>query len=614
MKRIPSRRRASAAGFVFAVSHLLVVFVPACSEDGAPPRTPPPLVLLVTIDTLRADRLSCYGGTAKTPAIDSLASRGLRFESAYSPCPLTGPSHASLLTGLEPPEHGVRDNGVALPAAAPTLAEVLAAAGYDTAAFVGAAPLDERLGFSRGFATYDGRFSTRPGSPRYAERNALEVTAAAARYVGGRREGTEGKPERPLFLWLHFFDPHAPYEPPPPFDRGKDRYDGEIAYVDSALREFLTLLELSGLLGPESLVVLASDHGEALGEHGEPTHGLLVHDATLRVPLVVAGHGVEPGVVREPVSLLDVAPTVAAHAGVSWPGPLSGRPLPARSGEAAASRDLYAESYFAYFRYRWAGQRALRGGPWKWVDGGPDRALYETVADPGETIDRAASNPDEARRLEERLAAAERSFAPAVSGERPGTVNLEALSYAGSPGSGREAASLPPEGNDKLPAVATRLPLLARLEEAVRRLDADDPASARDAAAAVVEADPGNPDARLALGRAERDLGRPGEPASYAAAEASLRRAISLRAADPAARNALIQTLALAGRDADAVAEADAAESAHAANAATAILAGEILSRPGSPVHDPAEAERRYRRALERDPENPVPRERLRSK
>ncbi len=605
-----SRSRPRAAGAALGLTLLSVAVLSSCNRGDDRPL---PLVLLVTIDTLRADRLSSYGGRVPTPAIDGLAESGIRFDRAYAPSPLTGPSHASLFTGLLPPEHGVRDNGVPLERSVPTLAEAFRDEGYETAAFVGAAPLDERLGFSRGFTTFDGRFRTRPGSNLFAERRAREVTALASTFV---RERTD--PGRPLFLWIHLFDPHAPYEPPAPFDRFPDPYDGEIAYVDFVLGEFLSFLRLAGLLGPRSLVVVVSDHGESLGEHGEATHGLLLHDATLRVPLVLSGAGLARSVETAPVSLVDAAPTILALARLAPLGGARGVPVAGRGAAPPdSSRPLYAESYFAYFRYRWAGLRSIRVAPLKWIDGGPEKRLFDVAADPPETLDLSRARPDDAERLARRLAAAERSFAPppvaadggAVIGPPPA---IEALGYLASPPRAREARDLPPPGNDRLPGVESRLPLLERLDRARSLLSAGRPVEARDLARAVAAEDPGNPDAALTLGRAERDLGKAGDPGAYERAADALLSAIAARPLDPKPRNALVQVRFLSGSDAAALAAADEAEAARAADADTAALAGEILSRPGSPVFDAAEADRRFRLAIERDPDHPVQNERLR--
>lgn len=223
-------------------------------------------VLLVTIDTLRADRLGCYGyAGAATPVLDALAARGVRFATAIAHVPLTTPSHASILTGLTPLRHGVRDNGdFVLPDRIPTLAEAFHDAGYRTAAFVSGFPLDRRFGLARGFDTYDDHLPHGEDRRRsaYVERPADQTTAAV-------RSWLEGGTPSPWFLWVHYFDPHSPYEPPPDFAaRFAGRpYDGEVAFVDAQIGVLLALLEAKGL-APRTRVLVTADHGESLGEHG----------------------------------------------------------------------------------------------------------------------------------------------------------------------------------------------------------------------------------------------------------------------------------------------------------------------------------------------------------
>src|SRR6185295_19211933 len=261
----------------------------------------PPDVLLITVDTLRADHLGAYGDAqALTPVIDGLAARGARFAQVIAPAPLTLPSHASIFTATTPFTHGVRDNaGFVLGPALPTLAERFRAAGYSTAAFVSGYPLHRRFGLARGFDQYDDRL-TRGGDrarPAAVERRADETIAAVETWLGRPAPG----PRRPMFLWVHLFDPHAPYEAPEPYRTrfGERPYDGEVAFVDAQIG---ALLQRVTQARPDraSVVAVTSDHGEGLGEHGEPTHGLFVYDSTIRVPLVLAGPGVPAGRVIRP--------------------------------------------------------------------------------------------------------------------------------------------------------------------------------------------------------------------------------------------------------------------------------------------------------------------------
>ncbi len=258
---------------------LAFMLLAACNSS-TPPAAPiqKPNVLLITIDTLRADRV--WRGL--TPALDELAARGTRFTAARSTAPLTLPSHVSIMTGTLPPDNGVRVNGAAL-AARPALARSFKDAGYQTGAFVGAYVLDRRFGLSGGFDTYDDRVQRDPsGAARLeAERRGDIVVDAALKWLGGR-SGT------PFFAWVHLYDPHAPYNPPQEFlaKAGGKPYDGEVAFADAQVGRLVDFLKSSGQID-RTIVVVTGDHGEGLGDNGEETHGMLAYDSTLRVPLIV---------------------------------------------------------------------------------------------------------------------------------------------------------------------------------------------------------------------------------------------------------------------------------------------------------------------------------------
>ena len=318
-----------------AASLLVALTLGACGRGAPPAASPaaPPSVLLVTIDTLRADRLGAYGDAqARTPHLDALARRSLVFERAFAPAPLTLPSHATLLTGLLPPAHGVRGNGsFALGAGPPTLAEALGARGLRTAAFVGGFPVSRRFGLARGFEHYDDALAKAPGLHfEFAERRAPEVVSAA--------RGWLAQQAGPVFVWVHLFDPHAPYDPPPAY-AGPDPYRGEIAATDAALGG---LLEAWDARAGRSYVAVTSDHGEAFGEHGEESHSLFVYDVTLRVPLLLRGPGIGARRETTPVGLSDLAATLLARVGGTGPT-LPGRDLaradPARLTALALSLD-----------------------------------------------------------------------------------------------------------------------------------------------------------------------------------------------------------------------------------------------------------------------------------
>src|SRR5262245_1267375 len=279
-----------------AMTRLSVAVVAACvaSSCAGPPQADlHPIarqnVLLVTIDTLRADALGCYGGPAATPALDRLAREGVRFEFAHAHAVVTLPSHASILTGRYPFEHGLRDNsGYRLPAGSRTAATVLKQAGYATAAFVAGFPLHSRFGLNQGFDVYDDRFgdTQAPADFDMPERPASTVVPLARAWIAERSGGTRAASEG-WFVWLHLFDPHTPYRPPPPFDTtyANRPYYGEVAAVDAALAPLLDDLRASTR---PTLVIVTADHGEALGDHGEQSHGLFAYESTLRVPLIIA--------------------------------------------------------------------------------------------------------------------------------------------------------------------------------------------------------------------------------------------------------------------------------------------------------------------------------------
>ncbi|HET9300886.1 MAG TPA: sulfatase, partial [Candidatus Polarisedimenticolaceae bacterium] len=331
----------------------------ACASGPSPPGRPVNVVL-ITMDTVRADHLGCYGGSAATPKLDALARAGARFDQATAAAPLTLPSHATILSGLLPPAHGLRNNGGgALPGTVETLATRLSSAGYRTGAFVGAFVLDHRFGLGRGFDVYDDAITRgdRVADALEAERPGNVVVDRALEWLARDPGG------KPFFLWVHLYDAHAPYAPPSPYrEQYAGRlYDGEIAFVDAQVGRILAAV------GPGALVAVVADHGEALGDHGEETHGLLLYQPTLRVPLLVQGPGIRAGtVVERAVGLADLAPTLASLAGTSLKA--DGRDLSAalRSGEEPPSADVYSETEYPRL-FGWAGMAALRRGARKHI-------------------------------------------------------------------------------------------------------------------------------------------------------------------------------------------------------------------------------------------------------
>lgn len=365
----------------------------ACASLGACSRAPrPERVLLITVDTLRADRVGAYGDAqARTPTLDALAAAGARFDAAISPTPITLPAHTTLMTGLQPPHHGVRANGVfALPAEIPTLAEQMQRAGFATAAFVGAIVLDRHYGLNRGFGHYDDEMSLRRAGGKsggYAERRAEQVVDAALAWL-------ESAPPR-FFVWVHVYDPHANYDPPPAWRERipGDPYRSEIAYTDAQLRRLLAGIALRYRDG-RTLIIATADHGESLGEHGDPAHSFTLYDATQRVPLLVVGPGIAPGsVVSKVVRLADVAPTVLALAGADALPGIDGVDLScALRGRDAGGRLAYVETIDSRLSQGWSPLYGVRGERWKYIRA-PRPELYDLNADPGELHDLASREP-----------------------------------------------------------------------------------------------------------------------------------------------------------------------------------------------------------------------------
>ena len=407
--------------------------------------------LLVTLDTLRADRLGSYGyAGAETPNLDRLASEGVRFEQAISPVPSTLPAHATILTGLFPQAHGVRDNGTyVLPGDLLTLGEALSAEGYDTAAFVSSFVVDSRFGLDRGFETYFD-FDDSPGERRSSrvERVGGETAARALEWLSQPRE-------RPFFAWIHLYDPHAPFEAPEPYrSRFADRpYDGEVAYTDAVVGEILDRLESLGA-SDSTLVVVVGDHGESLGEHGETYHSWFIYDATLKVPFLARLPGIIPEdlVIEEQVRLADVAPTALELLGVSrdrWQGMQGTSLAPWLTEGAREHLPAYAESLVPQLQFGWSGLKAIRERGFKYIEA-PRPELYDLAADPGETRNLVSEREDVARELEERLEALERELRRGEGEHQPSPIDeeairkLQSLGYVA--GTARAASSSPGSG------------------------------------------------------------------------------------------------------------------------------------------------------------------------
>jgi arylsulfatase A-like enzyme/Flp pilus assembly protein TadD len=420
--------------------------VTAGCSSPQPPEAPPAArhLLLITIDTLRADRLGCYGNTqVATPAIDRLAREGTLAVNATAHVPLTRPSHLSMFTGRYPAALGIRDN-ISAPFAAPdvpTLADVLQKAGFRTAAFVSSIVLSRQSGLNRGFDTYEDQFSgDRPEQMflNTIQKRGGDTTREALDYLARAREADPSSSER-LALWIHLYDPHDPYEPPEPYaTRYAGRpYDGEVAWSDELVGRIRTALEQAGLFD-STLVVVTSDHGEGLGEHEEAAHGFFIYETTLRVPLVMRGPGLAAGTRLEPVvRLIDLFPTVLDLLGVAPPAgvTLEGRSVAAamRGGTSEGDFPSYAESLVPLVHYGWSDLRSIRDGRWKYILA-PRAELYDLSTDPGERTNLLDAQPARARALRAALES---------------ELRKEQSALAGDPG----AAAVPPDLLEKLGAL-----------------------------------------------------------------------------------------------------------------------------------------------------------------
>ena len=435
-----------------------------CATANAQPSTP---VILISVDTLRADHLGCYqAAQALTPHIDSIAKNGTLFSQVSALVPLTLPSHVALFTSTYPFANGVEDNGVPYTAGT-TLATVLKKAGYRTAAFVGSFVLDGRFGLSRDFDVYDSQFDLHNKTVADVgdlKRPGAQVAAAAMHWL-------DQNANSPFFLFLHLYDLHTPYDLPPEIRlrRGEAGYKAELAYVDRVLGDFWAFLERRGLLN-KSLVVFTSDHGEGLNEHGESTHGYFVYESTLHVPLIfhwpAGSQRVSQDRIAEPASLLDVAPTILDALRLNQPREMKGQSLITRKNV----EEIYSESRYARDHFGCAALRTLRLGRYKFIEA-PNPELYDLANDPGESRNLYTSQPATADDLRKRM----RSLLAGVSAAKarqpsPDTISaLRSLGYlGGSPTSSRVKSQIDPKdriGDFELYGQALALASAGRLGE-----------------------------------------------------------------------------------------------------------------------------------------------------
>ena len=405
--------RMTSIGWISLACALCSIASPVPARKPPSPATPPNIIL-ITLDTTRADRMGFLGSQrGLTPNLDALARQSVVFTHAYSQAPLTPTSHATILTGTYPQFHQVADFGKPLIQDLPFAPEILHAHGYRTAAFVGSAVLDPgpngATGFDRGFDTYNaGFFHEGSGEDRYhtVERRGGEVVARALAWLAKR-------PPQPFFLWIHLFDPHDPYDPPQPFKTryAAQPYDGEIAYADSVVGKFLAQLKASGLYD-RAMIAVVADHGESLGAHGEDTHGVFLYDDTIHVPLVIKlpGGAVAGKRIENRVELTDIAPTLLQAAGSEIPAAMQGASLlgliknpedPAVSDQWR-DRPAYSEAEYPHDAFRWSDLRSLRAGKYLYIRA-PRRELYDVPSDPDSARNLAGESTAVADTLGSRL-------------------------------------------------------------------------------------------------------------------------------------------------------------------------------------------------------------------
>ena len=453
------------------------------TQSNAPATAAPSAhnLVIITIDTLRADHVGAYGyKQAHTPTLDTLARDGVQFTHAYATAPITLTSHASLMTGRYPAGHGARHNGVRLDLKTPTLADTLGEAGFQTAAFIAAYPLDRRFGLIKGFQTYGDRMPPSQNGRAVNERPGREVVDEAIAWLGSHRD-------RRFFLWVHLFEPHAPYGDPsdPRHLPAQARYDEEIAEADGQAGRLIAALQP---VSSSTLVVAAADHGEAFGEHGEIGHSIFVYDTTLRVPLIIAGPGVPAGrTIDDRVALIDVAPTVVRLLGLT-PFDADGIDLgPSFKGARLPERDLYAESFAPLLDFGWSPLHAIRSREWKYIEA-PRPELYNINRDPDEERDVSTSDLPKIAEFHDRLARQSTSMLGNVSIDPEARARLQALGYAS--GSGGTTNGRRADPKDKKEE-ASRLAQVTSGELQGKELES--------ALRAILKIDPDNPQANLRL-------------------------------------------------------------------------------------------------------------------
>ena len=564
---------------------------------------PPPNVLLITIDTVRADRIGAYGyAKAATPVMDRLAREGVRFADATTQAPLTGPAHAALLTGLYPARIGVRDNATTpVPDSATTAAELFKARGYRTGGFVGAFILTAPYGFAQGFDTFDADF------PGFSDGLKLQVQRRGDAVVDAAVKWLDGGSTQPFFGWVHLYDAHAPYDAPAPFAaRFKSSpYDGEIAYVDACIGRLVAALGQSGRLD-RTLIAVVADHGESLGEHGEAEHGMFLYESVLHIPWIMRlpGRARAGTIVSGQVRTIDVLPTLAAIAGV---------PMPRVDGESVAAliegktrRDTptsFAETYYPKWHYGWSELKSVRDDRWKFIDA-PKQELYDLRADPAERRNVSPDRSTLAAGMSRELGKIDGGFGAAANTEAPKPdadtlARLRSLGYVGMTASSTTGH----RGPDPKDMIATAETFRVGISRAMDALENDRPATAIEQLKRLLAVDERSYEVHLFLGDAYTAT----RQFDNALAEYAAARLINPRNAAPLLSSA--RTYLAQGDTARALQQAELADGIEPGSGDISVVRGQIHERAGRTT----EAIANYTAAVRANGSDPQARARLAS-
>jgi arylsulfatase A-like enzyme/Tfp pilus assembly protein PilF len=521
VSRQPDRQKHARNSFAIFGFTFLLFLTSGCRRNEKATESIPKRdanILLITLDTTRADHLSCYSGLspaasrrfkgANTRHLDALSRRGVLFARATAQAPLTLPSHASMMTGKYPPLHGLRGmEGFALDKPLPTLASITQANGFATAAFVGSRVLARHFGLANGFASYDDDMGSRTQEDSatgvFAERRAAAVTERA---LGWLKANAQSR----FFLWAHYFDPHTPYDPPEPYKHAyaQDAYSGEIAYMDEQVGRLLDGLAQMGL-APRTLIAVIGDHGESLGEHGEMTHGVFLYESTLHIPFILAGPGVPAGkVITEQVRSIDLMPTLLDLAKLPSSAEAQGVSLSPlmRQGTRAGSDHSYSETLYPRIYMGWSELRAMRTAKWKFI-AAPRPELYNLENDPSEERNLISMFPSDAEQLRKdlwKIAGVERRQEKLATRPADGKTlrELESLGYlSGGSSSHVQLGSKAPDPKDRVDV----LKILTQVEDL---LSSKNYARVAKLMEEGLRLDPTNPRGHLYLATAYEQMGQ----------------------------------------------------------------------------------------------------------